>query len=89
MGCFGLRKTTPTVAVITIKGNIGKSVTFKKMKPRIDKAFSRRNLSAVCLVVDSAGGSPAQSELIARYLAARSRRTGAQRSGAYCNRLSW
>ena len=53
MGCFGLRKTTPTVAVITIKGDIGKSVTFKKMKPRIDKAFSRRNLRAVCLVVDS------------------------------------
>ena len=76
MGCFGLRKSTPTVAVITIKGTIGKSVTFKKMKPRIDKAFSTRNLSAVCLVVDSGGGSPAQSELIARYLAASTRRSG-------------
>ena len=90
MGSSGLcKKKKLTVEVIIIKGNIGTTVTFKKVESLTNKAFSMKSLRAVCLVVDSWGGSPTQSELIARYLAARSRRTGAQRSGAYCNRLSW
>ena len=77
MGSSGLcKKKKLTVEVIIIKGNIGTTVTFKKVESLTNKAFSMKSLRAVCLVVDSAGGSPGQSELIARYLAARSRSAG-------------
>ena len=67
MNCFTPR---PTVTVIEMKGKIGvgSDINFKKMKPSIDKAFSKRGLRAVCIVINSPGGSAVQSELIAEYL---------------------
>lgn len=63
----------PTVAVIVLKGHIGTQVTFQGTKHLIDKAFSRPNLKAVCVLIDSGGGSPVQSDLIAAHLQLRSR----------------
>ena len=64
---------TPTVVVIVLKGHIGSKITFKKTKHLIDKAFSRPNLKAVCVLIDSGGGSPVQAEQIAAYFQLRSR----------------
>ena len=42
-----------------------KSICFSSVCQDIDKAFAIRGCSAVVLIVDSPGGSPVQSELIA------------------------
>ena len=63
-------KKKPTVAVIVLEGEIGrkKALSLKKTKKMIDKAFQKPNLVAVALVINSGGGSPVQSQLIASYL---------------------
>jgi len=55
----------PHVSVITIFGNI---CSFKKKKHEINSAFNQPNLKAVCLKINSPGGSPVQSHLIAEYI---------------------
>ncbi|MBF9057583.1 S49 family peptidase [Rhodobacterales bacterium HKCCSP123] len=60
----------PTVAVIRLNGVIAASVrggtlSDVSLAPVIERAFSRGKPAAVALVINSPGGSPAQSSLIA------------------------
>ncbi|MEL6167099.1 MAG: S49 family peptidase [Pseudomonadota bacterium] len=60
----------PTVAVIRLQGVIaaqarGASLSDTGLAPLIEKAFRRKTPAAVALIVNSPGGSPAQSSLIA------------------------
>ncbi|RMH39709.1 MAG: S49 family peptidase [Alphaproteobacteria bacterium] len=59
----------PTVSVIRLSGVIaagaGGSVNDQVMAPVMERAFRRRRLAAVALVVNSPGGSPVQSALVA------------------------
>ena len=63
-------KKKPTVSVIVLEGQIGrqKALSLKKTKEMIAKAFKKPNLVAVAMVINSGGGSPVQSQLIASYL---------------------
>ena len=73
MNCMSsLVKKKPTVSVIVLEGEIGKNkaLSLKKTKEMIKKAFKKPNLVAVALLINSGGGSPAQSQLIASYLLA-------------------
>ncbi|MFK8040064.1 MAG: S49 family peptidase [Rickettsiaceae bacterium] len=65
-------KNKPVVAVIRLNGAIGNVGQFKQgelsiesMNELIEKAFKLPNLNFVCLSINSPGGSPVQSELIA------------------------
>jgi signal peptide peptidase SppA len=69
-----LRKK-PQVALLDLKGVIGSSgigrgqgITFDTLNEAIEKAFELSNLKAVCLNINSPGGSPVQSELIYKYI---------------------
>ena len=62
-------KTKPSVSVIDLEGEIDQK-KFKKIKKKIEKAFKKPNLVAVALQINSNGGSPVQSQLIANYLVA-------------------
>ena len=75
MNCI---KAKPKVAILELKGKIGVDceLSFKRIRPSIDKAFSKINLKAVCIVINSPGGSAVQSELIAKYLLLKSQKTG-------------
>ena len=66
-------KPNPSVSVIVLEGEIGekKSLSLKKIKKKIEKAFKKPNLVAVALQINSRGGCPVQSQLIANYLVAR------------------
>lgn len=60
----------PTVAVIGLNGVIaasarGGTLSDASLAPVIERAFSRGKPAAVALVINSPGGSPAQSSLIA------------------------
>ena len=66
------RKKTPQVAVIRFSGTIAadgrfgsSAISDHSTKNLIEKAFLRKNLSAVALLINSPGGSPVQSSLIA------------------------
>jgi signal peptide peptidase SppA len=61
------------VAVLSLQGVIGKvggmrgnGMTLESMNPLIEKAFGHPKIKAVCLAINSPGGSPVQSELIAK-----------------------
>jgi len=59
-----------TVAILRLSGVIGKvgmkgGLTLESLNESIEKAFEIPKLSALCLLVNSPGGSPVQSELIA------------------------
>lgn len=62
----------PAIAVLRLTGVIGKSQNFKtglnieNLNELIEKAFAVKKLEAVFLVINSPGGSPVQSELIAK-----------------------
>lgn len=62
-------KSEPTVAVIRLAGSIGAGgraqLSDEAMAPVIEKAFKRGKPAAVALVINSPGGSPVQSSLIA------------------------
>lgn len=64
-------KAPPTVAVVRLSGLIGgtgrtgATLTDAALAPMLERAFSRRNPDAVAIVVNSPGGSPVQSSLIA------------------------
>jgi len=68
-------RTTPTVSVLRLQGVIspGGSAPFRPaslnhaaLESRIERAFRPKRLAAVVLVINSPGGSPVQSSLIAR-----------------------
>ena len=67
------RRKPPVVAVLRLDGTIGASASrfrgsmlnIQSQAARIERAFKIRKLSAVALVVNSPGGSPVQSALIA------------------------
>lgn len=73
-------KRKPTVAVIRLAGMIGSGsrapLSDETIGPVIEKAFSRGKPVAVALVINSPGGSPVQSSLIA----ARIRRLAEEKS---------
>ncbi|QGX99801.1 S49 family peptidase [Roseovarius faecimaris] len=61
-------KTEPLVAVVRLAGSIGASrsqLSDETIGPVIEKAFKRGKPAAVALVINSPGGSPVQSSLIA------------------------
>lgn len=64
----------PVVAVLSMYGAIGKagsmksSMSITSSRELIEKAFSLPKVRLVCLNIDSPGGSPVQSELIAKYI---------------------
>ena len=67
---FGRR--SPWVAVLRLNGVIGRigggrqSLNLQRLERRLDAAFKVRQLSAVAISINSPGGSPVQSDLIAR-----------------------
>ena len=77
------RKDAPLVSVLRLAGVIGRvgpvrggSVTLANMERAIDRAFAPRRLAAVALSVNSPGGSPVQSALIAKRIRARAEERG-------------
>jgi signal peptide peptidase SppA len=66
------KRTTPRVAVIRLVGVIGgqtgglrRGLNFDSVAPLLKKAFNVSRIRAVVLVINSPGGSPVQSQLIA------------------------
>ncbi len=64
-------KSDPLVAVVRLSGTIaatgrGMSLNDAALAPVIEKAFRRGKPKAVALIVNSPGGSPSQSSLIAK-----------------------
>lgn len=59
------------IAVLRLNGVIGKvstvqsGLTLESLNELIEKAFKIKKLKALCLIINSPGGSPVQSELIA------------------------
>lgn len=68
----GLRRPRPEVAVLRLSGVIGGfgplrgGMSIASLEPLIERAFSIPRLKAVALVINSPGGSAAQSALIAQ-----------------------
>lgn len=65
---FPFLSRTPVVAVLRLQGVIaagGRGMDDQSMGPVIERAFRRRRLAAVALQINSPGGSPVQSSLIA------------------------
>jgi signal peptide peptidase SppA len=64
------RKSTPVVNVVRLQGAIGigtplrPPLTAKDLNDVLERAFSRKGLAAVALVINSPGGSAVQSALI-------------------------
>ena len=62
----------PVVAVIRLNGVIGAAgplrggMTLASLEKRLDQAFKIKHLEAVALAINSPGGSPVQSDLIAK-----------------------
>lgn len=67
---FGFCKNKPVIAILRLDGVIGKTgrlkngLTIQALNKLIEKAFAFSSLKAVCLVINSPGGSPVQSEFI-------------------------
>ena len=68
---IGTSGKRPTVAVLRLDGPImagsrfRRSLNLASVEPLLERAFSLRRLAAVALVINSPGGSPVQSALIA------------------------
>ncbi len=80
VACFRKWRDTPTVSVLRLQGVIASgsggpfrpaSLNLAALEARIEQAFRPRRLAAVVLVVNSPGGSPVQSSLIARAIRAK------------------
>ncbi|WP_343565017.1 S49 family peptidase [Kiloniella sp. b19] len=62
----------PEVSVVHLKGVIGsggalnKGLTLASVQEQLEQAFTRKDVKAVALVINSPGGSPVQSDLIGR-----------------------
>lgn len=75
------RSSKPQIAMVRLKGVIApstggvrKSLNLETVEPQLKKAFANPSIKAVALVINSPGGSPVQSQLIAdriRQLAAK------------------
>jgi signal peptide peptidase SppA len=69
---IGFYNPKPVVAVIRLEGVIGKAgamksgLTISSLNKLIEKMFKLPRLDAVCLCINSPGGSPVQSELISK-----------------------
>jgi signal peptide peptidase SppA len=67
---FGLGSNKPVVAIFRLEGVIGKvssmksGLTLNSLNKLIEKMFKMDNLDAICLVINSPGGSPVQAEII-------------------------
>lgn len=67
-----LRRPRPEVSVLRLTGAIGgfgplrSGMSLASVEALIERAFAQKHLKAVALVVNSPGGSPAQSALIAK-----------------------
>ena len=67
---IGISKRAPVVAVLRLNGVIAtgsrmrSGLSLAGLAPQIERAFSMRRVAAVALVINSPGGSPAQSALI-------------------------
>ena len=66
------RSDKPTVAVVRLQGVISpasggvrRNLNLETIEPQLKKAFSMSSVEAVALVINSPGGSPVQSQLIA------------------------
>ena len=77
------RKDAPLVSVLRLAGIIGRvgpvrggNISLASMEKAIDRAFAPKRLAAVALSVNSPGGSPVQSALIARRIRARAEERG-------------
>ncbi len=69
----GLGSQTPVVAVLRLDGVIGsrqRGFSLVEQAAPIERAFKLRNLTAVALAINSPGGSPVQSALIAKRIRA-------------------
>jgi signal peptide peptidase SppA len=71
---MGLFKNKSQVNVINLDGVIGsvgfkKGLTLNSLNVVIEKAFTGKNIKAVAININSPGGSPVQSELIAKRIA--------------------
>ncbi len=67
-----INKDDPTIAIIKLHGVIGKvghnqGLTLDSLKS-LDKINKIKNLKAIALLINSPGGSPVQSELIAKHI---------------------
>ncbi len=66
------RKRGPLVCVVRLSGVIGQVSPFRPglsletVAPLLERAFARKDLAAVVLAINSPGGSPVQSALIAK-----------------------
>ena len=71
MGFFSIFRKFKSVSVIPLNGviapNMGrrKGLNLNEIDKNIEQAFSVKNLKAVALQINSPGGSPVQSEMIA------------------------
>ena len=59
----------PVVSIIKLEGVIaagggGNNINLDGIRGVVDSAFSQQNLKLVCLVINSPGGSPLQSDLV-------------------------
>jgi len=69
-------KGGPVVSVINLSGVIGatgglrQSLSMSSVEPLLERAFKPKKLAAVALAINSPGGSPVQSALIARRIRA-------------------
>ena len=67
---IGISERAPVVVVLRLSGVIAtgsklrSGLSLASLAPQIERAFSMRRVSAVALVINSPGGSPAQSALI-------------------------
>jgi signal peptide peptidase SppA len=72
---FNFWKRPSKVAVLRLEGVIGKiglgksGLTLDSLDKLIHKAFTTEQVVAVCLLINSPGGSPVQSDLIAKRIA--------------------
>ena len=74
---FGYFRRCPQIAVLRLSGIIGEGgvgrrngLTLADLESSIEAAFEVPRLRAVALVINSPGGSPVQSALIAEYIQA-------------------
>src|SRR5690606_25829939 len=79
---FGFGSNKPVVAVLRLDGVIGKvssmrsGLTLCSLNKLIEKMFRLDRLDSICLCINSPGGSPVQSELIAKRLTSLAEETG-------------
>jgi signal peptide peptidase SppA len=79
---FGFKKSATHVAILRLQGVIGKvgargsGMTLDNLNDNIERAFDTPKAAAVLLVINSPGGSPVQSELIAERITQCSNRKG-------------